>query len=87
MGALRGAVREGLLGEGLGEDDFFPHLSLVYGEDGEGRTAEGIVRELGGGKEVGGIGGFEAEEILVVRCEGPPENWEVVGRVPLGVPA
>lgn len=85
--ALRKAVRDALLGDGLGEDDFFPHLSLAYGEDDEGKTAEAIIQELGQGRTVGGVDGFAAEEILIVSCEGPPATWRVVGKVPLGVPA
>ena len=84
--ALRKAVRDGLLSDDLGEDDFFPHLSLVYGADDNKKTAEGIISELGDGNSVAGLDGFTASEIQVVKCEGPPESWEVIGSVSLGVP-
>lgn len=86
--ALRKAVRDGLLGDNLGEDDFFPHLSFVYGEDDDKKTAKGIIDELSakGGSSVAGLDGFSAGEIQVVKCEGPPESWAIVGSVPLGVP-
>lgn len=75
-------------------DDFFPHLSLMYAHSGDGnaRRAEKIMKELqltgdvvedGAGCEVHRVRGFRPEEILFVRAEGKPEEWQVLGRVSL----
>ncbi|BGP42186.1 hypothetical protein JCM10450v2_006275 [Rhodotorula kratochvilovae] len=89
--ALRKAVRETLLPEKQGtEDDYFPHLSLMYGTDDGARTAEGIIGELQreggevasteGGCSVRGHAGIEVGEVQVWMCEGRPEEWRLVGR-------
>ncbi|GAA5942783.1 hypothetical protein JCM10213_002947 [Rhodosporidiobolus nylandii] len=77
------------------EDDYFPHLSLAYGEDSEkdGRSVEAIMRELmekGEVKQVGGekwsvqgVDGLGVTEITVVRCDGKAEQWQTLGSVPL----
>ncbi|KAK4699729.1 2',3'-cyclic-nucleotide 3'-phosphodiesterase, partial [Phenoliferia sp. Uapishka_3] len=89
---LRKAVREALLTEEqLGvADDYFPHLSLMYGDDTEsrnvGRIIEGlekreVKRGRASGWEINGVEVVEVEEVLLVRCEGPPEDWEVIGRL------
>lgn len=55
--ALRGEVRRGFFPEKKGEEDegeYFPHLSLLYGEDtdgddegkNKGKTAEGVIQQL-----------------------------------------
>ncbi|GAA6003838.1 hypothetical protein JCM10207_006430 [Rhodosporidiobolus poonsookiae] len=95
---LRKAVRAALFPEQVaaGEGDaYFPHLSLAYGEDApeEGRIAVGIIEKLvkeGTAKEgegerwsVGGVEEVEVLEVKVVRCDGKPEEWKVLGSVPL----
>lgn len=83
------------------EDDFFPHLSLMYGADLPSTTQDGVVRsdmliqyflhneivrerQGGGGVEVVGVRGFEVGDVLLVKCQGRPEGWEVLGQVSLG---
>lgn len=75
------------------EDDYFPHLSLLYGsdEDGSGTNAEEIIRRL---KEKGGAlwdmredkmeMEMEIEEVVVVDTEGEVGEWKIVGRAKLG---
>lgn len=76
------------------EDDYFPHLSLMYGVDSkeEGRIANEIIRELeergeagqdGERYQVKGMYKFAAKEVWCVRCEGKVEDWEVLGKVKL----
>ncbi|GAA5823788.1 hypothetical protein JCM11251_003294 [Rhodosporidiobolus azoricus] len=86
--------------EGKG-DDYFPHLSLVYGQDRGERSATGIILDLVMGGEAKCVP-LEAEgeeqrekwtfrdvdevdvtEIKVVKCDGLPEEWKVLGSVPL----
>lgn len=81
------------------KDDFFPHLSLMYGFDEDSTSKDGIgraerlmgemkrdgnVRKREGGIELGGVREFEVGEVLLVRCEGEPEDWRVLGSVSLG---
>jgi len=66
---------------------YFPHLSLYYG-DVSNEERETIIEELhkegitqigtDGNTRVAGIQGFKVEELWVVRCEGKPEEWEVL---------
>jgi hypothetical protein len=77
------------------KDSYFPHLSLMYGEDDGSKKADEIIEKLLGadgkvkkvvGKEgwsVNGVEGFGVVEVRVVRCDGPPEEWKVLGEVPL----
>ncbi|GAA6038432.1 hypothetical protein JCM8097_007648 [Rhodosporidiobolus ruineniae] len=91
---LRQAVRgEFMPEEAPKEDEYMPHLSLVYGETTETRTAEGIIREMqkdgavkrveGQRWSVRGHEGFEVGEVRIVKCDGRPEEWEVLDTVPL----
>lgn len=66
-------------------DEYFPHLSLMYGEDTESRKVADVMEQLEkeGGEEVRSGRGFTADEVLVVSCEGPPKEWKVLGRVKL----
>ncbi|TNY22588.1 2',3'-cyclic-nucleotide 3'-phosphodiesterase [Rhodotorula diobovata] len=95
--ALRAATREALLPADARsqKDDYFPHLSLMYGEDDERKSAGGIMAglqseggevRLGEGEregtttcEVAGHEGIEVKEVQLWRCEGPPEEWECLG--------
>ncbi|GAA5859014.1 hypothetical protein JCM8547_003968 [Rhodosporidiobolus lusitaniae] len=97
--ALRKAVRTSffLEREAAGdEDEYFPHLSLIYGEDTEERSARGIIKGLekeGTAKKVSegederwsvaGVEEVSVTEVLVVRCDESPEEWKVLGSVPL----
>ncbi|GAA5859383.1 hypothetical protein JCM1840_004590 [Sporobolomyces johnsonii] len=94
--ALRQAVRTALLPHlDPATDDYFPHLSLMYGVDTDERSAEaimgtlqdeGVVREAeeeGDKWVVGGVSDVEVREVQVVLCEGRPEEWKIVGSVPL----
>ena len=95
--ALRKAARDALLSpeQRAEPDDYMPHLSLVYGDDDERKTAQGIMDELrregGEVRRVEGAGGaarcavaghegIEVDEVQVWRCEGPPEAWQMVAR-------
>ncbi|GAA6061980.1 hypothetical protein JCM10212_005224 [Sporobolomyces blumeae] len=49
--------------------------ALARSSAGADRTVEGY--------EVKGHDAFEVDEVLIVRCEGRPEEWEVLGRVAL----
>lgn len=84
---LRRRVRSACLPPNVNSkaDDYFPHLSLMYGEDTETRKVAEIIEELqrDGGEEVRSGGGFTAVEVLVVSCVGPPKDWKVLGRVQL----
>lgn len=71
---------------------YFPHLSLIYADLTLERKDEIIeeMKTLGEVKqeevekvEVVGIKGFKPVEILLVRTKGPPETWEVLGKVAL----
>ncbi|GAA5925058.1 hypothetical protein JCM1841_004061 [Sporobolomyces salmonicolor] len=92
--ALRQAVRAALLPElDPATDDYFPHVSLMYGVDTEERSAAGILGTLqeegdvrqgeDGAWVVRGVTGIEVHEVQVVMCEGRPEVWKVVGSMPL----
>lgn len=85
LAALRAAVRRVCLPSLAPEtDDYFPHLSLMYGKDDENRNAKEIIGELE--EEEGAVwtvGSFAAAEILLIRAEGPPKVWEVMGRFSL----
>ncbi|GAA5876847.1 hypothetical protein JCM16303_006307 [Sporobolomyces ruberrimus] len=97
LASLRRTVREGLLEEEkrMGEDDFFPHLSLMYGVDSEEerRVAKEIIEGLersgkagkgaGGNYGVEGIQEFRVGEVWCVRCEGKVEEWEVLEKIKL----
>lgn len=87
LAELRSRVRSACLPPNLSSkaDDYFPHLSLMYGEDTETRKVGEVIEELkkAGGEEVRPGGGFTADEVLVVSCEGPPKEWKVLGRVKL----
>ncbi|GAA6046968.1 hypothetical protein JCM3770_003455 [Rhodotorula araucariae] len=89
LSALRAAVRTVLLPDQDGTaDEYFPHLSLMYGTDEGARTAAGIIGELqreGGevartesGCSVRGHEGIEVREVQVWMCEGPPEQWRML---------
>jgi len=66
---------------------YFPHFSLYYG-DVSNEEREAIIAELhtdgtaqigtDGNTRVAGIQGFRVDELWVVRCEGRPEEWEVL---------
>ncbi|SCZ89242.1 BZ3500_MvSof-1268-A1-R1_Chr1-1g01052 [Microbotryum saponariae] len=72
-------------------EQYFPHASLVYGTDIEGeRSVQEVMERMRkegngfeGGVSVGSAQGFQVEEVLVVMCEGKPEEWKVLGRVAL----
>ncbi|ORY70784.1 2',3'-cyclic-nucleotide 3'-phosphodiesterase [Leucosporidium creatinivorum] len=84
---LRSRVRTACLPPNVSAtaDDYFPHLSLMYGEDTETRKVADVIGELKneGGEEVRSGGGFAVDEVLLVSCEGPPKEWMVLGRVKL----
>ncbi|GAA5969464.1 hypothetical protein JCM11641_008123 [Rhodosporidiobolus odoratus] len=94
---LRKRVRESFFAEKHGqEDDYFPHLSLAYGHDDETKTAEGIIGKLveegkakqlagegQGSWSVAGVAQFGVAEVKIVRCDGKPEEWKVLGSIPL----
>ena len=44
----------------------------------EGRSAVELMKWI----EVG-VEEIEVREVLLVRCEGRPEEWRVIGRLPL----
>lgn len=94
--ALRKAVRDALLPDDAARqpaDDYFPHLSLMYGVDNERRRAKEIIRRMeedgtmrtidGGWHALKGQEGIEIKEVQVWMCEGKPEEWKMVGKVPL----
>ncbi|KDQ11708.1 hypothetical protein BOTBODRAFT_189691 [Botryobasidium botryosum FD-172 SS1] len=66
---------------------YFPHLSLYYGDVSD-EERETIIKELhadgtaqigtDGNASVAGIQGFRVHELWVVKCEGKPEEWEVL---------
>lgn len=91
--ALRKTVREALLPTSAGPDDYFPHVSLMYGQDTDERKVDDIIDRLRkdgdlvegeeGRCELRGVGStFEVGEVLLVKCEGRPDEWEVLGSVP-----
>ncbi|BGP26456.1 hypothetical protein JCM10295v2_005409 [Rhodotorula toruloides] len=94
--ALRKAARDALLPDVAArqpEDDYFPHHSLMYGMDNEKRRAKDIIRRMqedgtmrrieGGWYALKGQEGIEVKEVQVWMCEGKPEEWKMVGKVPL----
>jgi hypothetical protein len=84
--ALRSLVRSTLLPQLDGTlDNYFPHFSLMYGVDTEERKVARIIEGLEQQEQrnVGAGEGFEASEVSVVKCEGPPTEWQVVGKVSL----
>ncbi|BGP02051.1 hypothetical protein NBRC10513v2_005699 [Rhodotorula toruloides] len=94
--ALRKAARDALLPDVAArqpQDDYFPHHSLMYGVDNEKRRAKHIIRRSeedgtmriieGGWHALKGQEGIEVKEVQVWMCEGKPEEWKMVGSVPL----
>ncbi|GAA5889200.1 hypothetical protein JCM6882_000673 [Rhodosporidiobolus microsporus] len=110
--ALRKAASDAFFPDLKGKgDDYFPHLSLVYGRDSadgmrsaariilelvtggevqclpvEGEAAQGEGKEEGEGGEKWAYRGVEevgVVEVKVVKCDGLPEEWKVLGSVPL----
>jgi hypothetical protein len=78
LSALRGACERAF---GIKPaEPYFPHLSLVYGELEEGRRRE-IAQQVNEGAGV--PSSLEIVAIQIVRMEGPVEDWQVVGSVPL----
>ncbi|KAK8861247.1 hypothetical protein IAR55_002066 [Kwoniella newhampshirensis] len=72
--ALRKQVQEAF---GLNElPDYFPHLSLLYGELTQERRDElaKVANDRGFKDEV------EVEDVVIVDSEGVPEGWKMVGR-------
>jgi len=77
------------------DDDYFPHLSLMYGNDSkeENRIAQEIIQNLEtngtaratelGEYEIVGETVLKAEQVWVVRCEGKVEDWEVMEKIKL----
>ncbi|WVQ94561.1 hypothetical protein IAU59_001641 [Kwoniella sp. CBS 9459] len=55
--------------------DYFPHLSLLYGELSKERRDE--IAKVG--NEQGELDKVEVDMVAIVRCVGTPEDWEVVG--------
>lgn len=83
LAELRSVVRRACLPQLPAEEPaaYFPHLSLMYGSDQEGRKAEDILDEL---RESGTeVEPFKVESVSVVKCEGPPGDWEVLKVVEL----
>lgn len=85
---LRRRVQAALTPSAGPDTVYFPHLSLMYGQDSEEtprRKVEDILEQLRGkeGEAVRSAEGFEASSVLVVKCEGPPEQWEVLSEVEL----
>ncbi|GAA6011176.1 hypothetical protein JCM11491_006747 [Sporobolomyces phaffii] len=99
LAGLRTAVREGLIdpdARTAHPDDYFPHLSLMYGTDAsaENRIARDIIDRLETGHELDPAGRaedalvvergqFVASEVWCVKCEGPVESWQVLGKINL----
>lgn len=85
LAALRHRVRSALLPRLPAEvpSDYFPHLSLMYGVDNETRRVQEIIEGLQGKEEVRRGAGFRAESVLLVKCEGPPAEWQVLETVRL----
>jgi len=82
---------QGLVKDG-GKPPYHPHLSLYYGtpsiEEKEAIVAnlekDGVIDATSSPVEVAGVqGGFDVNEIWIVRCEGPVEGWEVLHRLRL----
>lgn len=66
---------------------YFPHMSLVYGDLSVGRKEE-IIAELERRHEVDGASivgedGYRPTEILLVKTDGPPSDWRLLGAVDL----
>ncbi|GAA5840853.1 hypothetical protein JCM5353_001992 [Sporobolomyces roseus] len=90
LASLRQSTRSSLHSEEKRqeEDDYFPHLSLMYGLDDENKNSKEIITSLeqGGecgmtdeGYEVSSRREFVVEEVWAVRCIGKVEDWEVLG--------
>lgn len=79
-------------------DDYFPHLSLMYGQDTPTTTAAAKIEELESsgvvirnrmdgtcsvGDGSGRLASIIAMDIVLMRCEGRVEDWVEMNRVPL----
>lgn len=77
---LRQQVGQAVL-PGTDGSEYFPHLSLVYGQDSETLKARDIVKEIEASKDER-LQGFEVSGVKIVRCQGRPEEWRVIENVP-----
>lgn len=72
-------------------EGFLPHLSLLYGLEGEGRAAEKAAAaarlEEEEGPTFAAAASFTAEDLLVMRVDGPCEAWREVARFPFAAPS
>ncbi|KAM0751605.1 hypothetical protein T439DRAFT_355513 [Meredithblackwellia eburnea MCA 4105] len=73
---------------------YFPHLSLIYDDKLSFDDKEKLIQELKDSGEVQdfpdlgrcsivGEQAFQPTEILLVKTQGPPPEWEVLHRIPL----
>lgn len=81
---LRRTVREALLPTEVAQlpDDYFPHLSLMYGADTHETRSVNLIEDLAA-KGGAGVTTLLVAEVLLVKCEGRPEEWEILGRLTL----
>jgi 2'-5' RNA ligase len=60
------------------QPDYYPHLSLLYGDFPDEMKEDIILQK---GSEPSFL--FQADSLYLVRTEGPPRQWEEVARFPL----
>ncbi|WWC87632.1 uncharacterized protein L201_002522 [Kwoniella dendrophila CBS 6074] len=60
--------------------EYFPHLSLLYGNLREKRKDELVDIAQSKLDQLNGINSLEVNEVVIVSCVGTAEKWEIVGR-------
>lgn len=74
------------------KQNFYPHVSLYYGDRTEAErekiiaelVEEGSIDQSQPVLTVAGVkGGFDVNEIWVVNCEGPIEGWQIIHKIEL----
>ncbi|WVR04135.1 hypothetical protein IAU60_001134 [Kwoniella sp. DSM 27419] len=78
--ALREECERAFCLKGTGLPEYFPHISLLYGELSSERREE----IAGIANKVVELGSVEVDEVAIVRCVGTAESWQVVGTERIG---
>ncbi|QRW00115.1 CPDase domain-containing protein [Ceratobasidium sp. AG-Ba] len=92
--SLHDSVRDALNRPLPSGSSYFPHFSLFYGGETQ-EFKESLVQQLyqdgtavaadgDTGVAVAGVSEIHVQEVWLLRTEGPPEEWEILGKWRLG---